>query len=96
MFLVLLTYQKPLAEVDRFVSEHREFLARQYEAGHFLLSGRKEPRSGGVILASSDSREQLEMILRQDPFHREHIATYEMIEFLPNMAAPGLAHLKIG
>ena len=38
MFVVLLKYIKPLAEVDRYVAEHREFLARHYAAGDFILS----------------------------------------------------------
>lgn len=96
MFLVLLSYKKPLSEVDRYVTEHREFLVRQYAAGYFKLSGRKEPRTGGVILAATDSRAQLERILSEDPFHREQIAEYEIVEFLPNMAAPDLAQYKVG
>ncbi len=93
MFLVILTYKQPLSEVDRFVPEHREFLARQYADGVFQLSGRKQPRTGGVILAKAASREQLETILRQDPFHREQIADYEVLEFVPNLSAPELRHL---
>ena len=37
MFIVLLKYIKPLSEVDRFVAEHRDFLARHYASGNFLL-----------------------------------------------------------
>src|SRR3990167_3644511 len=73
MFLILLTYKKPLAEVDRFVAEHRAFLERHYASGHFLLSGRKEPRTGGVILATAARRCDIEDIVRRDPFHREEI-----------------------
>ncbi len=96
MFLILLNYKKPLSDVDRFVAEHRAFLERHYAAGHFLLSGRKEPRTGGVILAQADSRSDVEAIIRQDPFHREGIAEYTLVEFLPSLAAPPLAHLTVG
>ncbi|KPV98315.1 hypothetical protein AN214_00076 [Pseudoalteromonas sp. P1-9] len=44
MFIVSLTYQVPLNEVDKFIPEHIEYLNVQYEKGHFILSGRKEPR----------------------------------------------------
>lgn len=94
MFLILLHYRKPLAEVDRFVGEHREFLERHYAAGHFLLSGRREPRTGGVILAKAVSRAELDAVIRADPFYRERIAEYEIVEFLPSMAAGELEHLK--
>lgn len=92
MFVVLLNYIKPLSEADRFVGEHREFLARRYASGHFLLSGRKEPRTGGVILATG-TRSEIESIVREDPFHREKIAEYEIIEFLPSMSATRLSDL---
>lgn len=94
MFVILLNYIKPLSEVDRFVGEHREFLERYYASGHFLLSGRKEPRTGGVILAKADTRAQIESIVLNDPFNREQVAEYEIIEFLPSMAATHLANLK--
>ncbi len=94
MFLILLSYKKPLADVDLFVAEHREFLERHYASGRFLLSGRKEPRTGGVILASAGSRAEVEAVVREDPFHREGLADYEIVEFLPSMSDRRLAHLK--
>lgn len=92
MFVVLLNYIKPLSEADRFVGEHREFLARHYASGHFLLSGRKEPRTGGVIIATGTLSE-IEQIVREDPFHRENIAEYEIVEFLPSMSAEKFSDL---
>lgn len=95
MFVILLNYIKPLSDVDRFVNEHREFLERHYASGHFLLSGRQEPRTGGVIVARADSKAEIEKILCLDPFHREQLAVYEIVEFLPSMSAPSLASLKV-
>jgi len=94
MFLIVLSYRRPLADVDLFITEHRTFLDRYYASGNFLLSGRKEPRNGGVILATANSRSELEEIIGNDPFHREKIAEYEIVEFLPTMAATHLAQLK--
>ncbi len=94
MFVILLSYVKPLLEVDRFVEEHRKFLERYYASGHFLLSGRREPRTGGIILAKAGTRAEIENIVLNDPFNREHIAEYEIIEFLPSMAATFLVDLK--
>lgn len=94
MFVVLLTYTQPLAAVDALVPAHREFLQRMYEAGTFLLSGRKEPRDGGVILANSASLIELESRLAQDPFLAHGVASYQIIEFIPTMAAPAL-HLLL-
>lgn len=94
MFIIVLNYLKPLSEVDRFVAEHRDFLDRHYASGHFLLSGRREPRTGGVILCRAQSRAEIDSIVRDDPFCREQIAEYDIIEFSPSMAATHLASLK--
>lgn len=94
MFVILLKYIKPLSEVDRLVGEHREFLERHYASGCFQLSGRQEPRTGGVILATAASRAEIERIVLGDPFKREGVAEYEIVEFLPSMAAAPLADFK--
>ena len=94
MFVILLHYLKPLSEVDRYVAEHRAFLKRHYAAGNFLLSGRQQPRSGGVIIARGETRAQIEAIVREDPFNREQIARYEFVEFVPSLTDARLAEFK--
>jgi uncharacterized protein YciI len=59
MFLIDLQYEGPLAEIDASLADHVTFLREQYERGIFLVSGRKVPRTGGIILARSISREEL-------------------------------------
>ena len=88
MFLVLLNYTAPLEQVDQHLPAHREFLSSNYAAGIFLLSGRKEPREGGVILAKAASRQELEVVLAQDPFHIHGVANYQIVQFTPTMSAP--------
>lgn len=94
MFLILLNYIKPLENVDPLVGDHRKFLERHYANGNFLLSGRKEPRTGGVILAKARNKAEVENILKEDPFYSERLAEYSIIEFIPTMAADPLAYLK--
>lgn len=89
MFVVLLTYKKSLEDVEKYLAEHVEFLDAQYAAGVFIASGRRVPRTGGVILASSVDKARLEAILARDPFKREGIAEYEVVEFLPSKMKPG-------
>jgi uncharacterized protein YciI len=93
MFLVELTYIQPLSMVDALVPEHIDFLNRFYASGHFLLSGRKEPRTGGLILCKAESLAEVNAILAQDPFAREKLAQYTVTEFLPSKAAPILQSL---
>ena len=90
MFVVLLTYTASLDQVDAHLPAHREFLSRNYAAGIFVLSGRKEPRDGGVILAQTESRQALEAVLAQDPFRVHGVASYQIVEFIPTMAVPSL------
>ena len=94
MFIILLNYIKLLSEVDQFASEYKAFLEINYAAGHFLLSGRKEPRTGGIILSKAETKAEIESIVQKDPFHREKIAEYEIIEFLPTMATAPLSFFK--
>jgi uncharacterized protein YciI len=89
LFVLDLTYVADLSEVDRLLEPHREYLARNYDAGVFLASGRKEPRTGGVILATGDRRD-VEAVVRTDPFAVHGVATYEITEFVPTMTAPVL------
>jgi len=94
MFVVNLTYIKPLEESERHLEAHRDFLSRQYAEGIFLASGPKKPRDGGVILASGTiSRNELETILNLDPFRQYGLATYDVIEFTPVKSAPALADI---
>jgi uncharacterized protein YciI len=94
MFIISLTYIKSLDEVDALLEEHVEYLNEQYRLGNFLASGRKVPRTGGVILARAVSREEIETIITLDPFHAHRVAEYEITEFSPTMTSPELAFLK--
>lgn len=90
MFIVSITYQRPLSEIETYLEEHIAFLNHYYANGTFLASGPKERRTGGVILATAPTREALEAILEEDPFKREQLAHYEITEWLANRSAPGL------
>lgn len=93
MFIVILNYLQPLDEVDKHLAAHRAYLQEQYANGTFLMSGPKEPRTGGVILARADSREQLDAKLALDPFKVHGIAAYEVVQFTVRATCPGLEKL---
>ena len=90
IYVVVLTYIKPLEEVDRAIPE---WLKKGYADGLFLASGRRIPRTGGVILAKCDSRETLQARLSQDPFQQLGLARTEIIPFEASMASPALQSL---
>jgi uncharacterized protein YciI len=94
VFVVTLSYTVPLEDVDRVLPEHVAWLERQYAAGTLLASGRRVPRTGGVLLARAEDRAALDALLAGDPFHREGLAEYQVVEFTPSMTAPGLEALR--
>lgn len=85
MFIAILTYKKPLEEVDRFLQTHRDYLAEHYAAGDFIASGPQNPRIGGVIMMKADNRADVDAIISQDPFNINGIADYQIVEFKPTM-----------
>ena len=93
MFILSLTYTAPLSEVDAHIEPHMAWVAGGYDSGVFLASGRKEPRSGGVILAAGE-RSQLETLIATDPFVLAGVAEYEIIEVQLSRTATGLEGLK--
>ena len=93
MFVIELTYTAPLAKIDASMRAHVQFLKKYYAAGHFLVSGRKIPRVGGVILAVGDSRERIEAIAREDPFYVRGLADVRVIEFRASQRADDIQQL---
>lgn len=89
MFVVLLTYVKPLEAIDQHMKAHMAFLREQYAAKVFITSGRRVPRTGGVILARAASKDALVEIIERDPFVRDGLATYELVEFKTSQSDPG-------
>ncbi len=85
MFIVILTYKKPLSEVDKFLQAHRDYLAEHYASGDFIASGPQNPRIGGVIMIKAVDREAVNAIISQDPFNINGIADYQIVEFTPTM-----------
>lgn len=91
MFIVTLTYTAPLAEIDELVPDHNVWLDRNYAAGIFVLSGRRVPRTGGVILAQGLDVDELKQLLATDPL--DPVRTYEITEFMPSKSSAELSGL---
>jgi uncharacterized protein YciI len=81
MFVIELIYKADLTAIDAHMAAHVRFLRKHYAAGQFVLSGRKIPRDGGIILAVGESREQIEAIAAQDPFVVHGLADVRIVEF---------------
>lgn len=93
MYLIMLQYIRPLAAIDHYMDAHKIFLDKYYQSGHFILSGKRKPRTGGMILCKASSRREVEAILAEDPFDKFQLALYEIIEIEPILCAQELENL---
>ncbi|UII20493.1 YciI family protein [Fulvivirga ligni] len=93
MFIINLTYKVPLEKVDQYLQEHVAYLNEQYDLGHFVASGRKLPRTGGVILSNMKVKEDLIQVIELDPFKKHDLADFEITEFVPSKAINELSFL---
>ncbi len=87
MFVIELSYKVDLSEIDAHMAAHVRFLKKYYASGNFLVSGRKIPRDGGIILAVGSSRQDIEAIVREDPFYEHGLADFRIIEFRASQRA---------
>ncbi|MDF0698389.1 YciI family protein [Rhizobium sp. MC63] len=93
MFILSLTYLKSNDEADRYMEPHMAWVKEGYAKGWFLASGRKIPRTGGVILAIGD-RAAIEAYVAADPFTIHGVAAYDITELTVTTTAEGLEILK--
>jgi uncharacterized protein YciI len=83
-----------LSEIDKLINDHVTFLEKFYASGKFIASGRKVPRIGGIILVNASNKDEVETIIKEDPFHIANVANYEITEFIPTMAAKEFDAIK--
>jgi len=88
MFVINLYYIVPLEKLDQHMTEHVKFLQVYYKQNVFIASGRKVPRTGGIILAVAKSKEEVEAIMLRDPFCVHKLAEFTVTEFLTSQAHP--------
>lgn len=83
LFVILMHYTKPLPEIDAVRAEHVAHLERAAAQGTVLAWARRDPPTGGVIVASAADRSTLELVIAEDPYVRNGLATPEIVEFNP-------------
>lgn len=91
MFIVSLSYKKEIAEVEKFIEAHIQFLDKHYADKKFIFSGRKNPRTGGIILVRNVDKNELMEMIKHDPFYQNEIADYDITEVIPTKYDEGFA-----
>ena len=84
MFIAILTYKKPLEEVDRYLQAHRDYLSEHYAAGNYdgnVKSKRVCEKSGfryhhtnkDITSPLGDKRTEHFYIMTKEDFHALYI-----------------------
>jgi uncharacterized protein YciI len=82
MFIIDIHYVAPLEEVDKHIEGHTAYLKKYTGNNTFIISGRKVPRTGGILIANAGSKEEVEKIITEDPFYQHKVAEITISEFL--------------
>lgn len=83
LFVLLVQYTAPLEDIEANLAAHRSYLQAGYDKGFLLASGPRTPREGGVIIGKFDDKVAAENFSKNDPFVRQNLARYEILEFTP-------------
>ncbi len=92
MYVVSLTYKVPEEIVDFHLQAHVDWLKEAFDAGVFMVAGRKIPRTGALLLSNAD-RDTLDAALEHDPFSVNGVAEFEVMEFHASRVAEGYENL---
>lgn len=91
MYIISLTYNRPMEEVEALQDAHIAWLDNYFTADVFITAGRKDPRTGGVIIARDIDRQRLNTILQEDAF--QTVADYEVTKVNVTRAADAFSGL---
>ena len=95
MFIIELIYTQSLNSIDKHMKEHLQFLNKYYASGNFIMSGRKMPRTGGIIIAKGTTKKAVEKIMKEDPFYKHGLAEFNVIEFNASQKAENIDELMM-
>ena len=91
MYIVLIQLRRSDEQVNYYKEAHKNYLKKQIEEGNFIASGNRAPKTGEVILSCIKDLETLHSILNKDPFYKNRIGQYEIIEFEASIKSDKLA-----
>jgi uncharacterized protein YciI len=93
MYILFINPTRSPEELAPAFPAHSEFLNSYVKVGKFILTGGLTARPAGMVLANVNSEDELKALLEEDPFVRQQLADYEVIEFKPSRYHESLASL---
>lgn len=94
MYLLNVSYNQAPRNVEPHVSRHAVWVRQHFSDGTFLLAGPKKSSLGGVILAKSMLRSELQRLLAEDPYVKAEVVDYQIVDFDCKLARSGLDTLS--
>ena len=92
MFVVTITYTQPIEAIEARTAEHRAWVDQQVADGLIIAAGPMVPRTGGtLVVRSGGTKQELETLLKDDPFQVHGLADYTVTEFKAGKLNPALA-----
>ena len=82
-FIIDIHYTAEMSVIEEILPKHREFLQIGYDKGLLLMSGPKNPRTGGMIVCRGNSMEEIQEFFNNDPYVQNNAAEYKFVEFNP-------------
>lgn len=81
-FIIDLEYVAPLEQIEPHMDGHMRYIDDGNAKELFITWGPKVPRTGGVIVAQSDSLNDLVAFCNTDPFITNKLAKMTITEFI--------------
>lgn len=81
LFVVLMHYTRPLAEVDAVRAEHLRYVEGLAAEGVMRAWARRDPPAGGVLIAAAPDRATVQALVAGDPYVKAGVARPEIVAF---------------
>jgi uncharacterized protein YciI len=83
LFVVLVHYTRPIAEVDAVRPDHIRHLESYARQGVVRAWARRDPPTGGVVIVAAPDRAGVDAVVAADPYVRAGVARAEIVPFAP-------------
>jgi uncharacterized protein YciI len=94
VFIIFLKFSTNKAAAPEFIAAHNEWIARGFADDVFQCVGSLVPAAGGAIVATGESREEIEARVNADPFVQEDVVVAEITEVDVKKTVPAVDVLR--
>lgn len=94
MYIIVLKLGGDRDKAGALMEAHKAWIAKGFADGVFVLVGTIRPSLGGVLLALSQTKQDIEARVALDPFVAEGVVSAEILEVAPGRVDERLALLS--